>query len=221
MAKRVVDVLVPVALDQAYSYRVPDAMALAPGDVVSVPLGARTATAVVWADNPTPNPRLDNRLKEVDSKLDVPPLPPELRRFVEWVSTYTLAPRGMVLRMGLRMGEHLGPARERVGVRLAGPAPKRRTPARARVLELLADGLVRGKTEAAVEAGVSVGVIEGLIDEGALETLVLPPEPVARAPDPDHVRPDLTPAQQEAAESLRAAIAASAFSCALIDGVTG
>ena len=67
MAKRVVDVLVPVALDQAYSYRVPDAMALAAGDIVSVPLGARTATAVVWADNPTPNPRLDNRLKEIDS----------------------------------------------------------------------------------------------------------------------------------------------------------
>src|SRR5262247_1868307 len=221
MAKRVVDVLVPVALDQAYSYRVPDAMALAPGDVVSVPLGARTATAVVWADNPTPNPRLDNRLKEIDSKLDVPPLTPELRRFVDWVSTYTLSPRGMVLRMGLRMGEHLGPARERIGVRLAGPAPKRRTPARARVLALLADGLVRGKSEAAVEAGVSVGVIEGLIDEGALETLALPPEPVARAPDPDHVRPDLTPAQQAAAESLRDAVATSGFSCTLIDGVTG
>jgi primosomal protein N' (replication factor Y) (superfamily II helicase) len=221
MAKRVVDVLVPVALDQAYSYRVPEDMALAPGDVVSVPLGARTATAVVWADNPTPNPRLDNRLKEIDSKLDVPPLTPELRRFVDWVSTYTLSPRGMVLRMGLRMGEHLGPARERVGVRLAGPAPKRRTPARARVLALLADGLIRGKSEAAVEAGVSVGVIEGLIDEGALETLVLPPEPVARAPDPDHVRPELTPAQQEAAESLCTAIASSGFSCTLIDGVTG
>ena len=64
------------------------------------------------------------------------------------------------------------------------------------MLALLADGLIRGKSEAAVEAGVSVGVIEGLIDEGALETLVLPPEPVARAPDPNHLRPDLTPAQQ-------------------------
>jgi primosomal protein N' (replication factor Y) len=66
----------------------------------------------------------------------VPPLKDELRRFVDWVSTYTLSPRGMVLRMGLRMGEHLGPARERVGVRLAGPPPKRRTPARQRVLTL-------------------------------------------------------------------------------------
>ena len=45
----------------------------------------------------------------------------ELRQFVDWVSSYTLASRGMVLRMALRMGEHLGPGRERVGVRLRGP----------------------------------------------------------------------------------------------------
>src|SRR5229473_3993108 len=77
-----VDVLVPVALDQAYSYRVPDGMELAPGDLVSVPLGARTATGVVWAENPAPNPRLDNRLKYVDERLEIPPLKPELRQFV-------------------------------------------------------------------------------------------------------------------------------------------
>ena len=41
MAKRVVDVLLPVALDQAYSYRVPDGLTLAPGDLVSVRWGAR------------------------------------------------------------------------------------------------------------------------------------------------------------------------------------
>jgi len=43
MAQRVVDVLVPVALDQAYSYRVPAGVEIAPGDLVTVPLGARMA----------------------------------------------------------------------------------------------------------------------------------------------------------------------------------
>ena len=112
MPKRVVDVLVPVALDRAYSYRVPEQLAVAPGDIVSVPLGARDTTAVVWAENPKPNPRLDNRLKEVEEKLELPPLRGELRSFVEWVANYTLASRGMVLRMCLRMGEHLGSPRE-------------------------------------------------------------------------------------------------------------
>ena len=97
-----------------------------------------------------------------------PPLKGELRKFVDWVSGYTLSPRGMVLRMALRMGEHLGPAREKIGVRLAGPHPKRMTAARNRVLAVLADGMVRAKSEAAHEAGVSAGVVNGLIDEGAL-----------------------------------------------------
>src|SRR5262245_40263555 len=126
---RVVDVLLPVALDHAYSYRAPEGLALAPGDLVTVPIGTRAATAVVWAENPSPNPRLGNRMKDVEDKLDVPPLKPELRDFIDWVSRYTLSPRGMVLRMALRMGEHLGPARARVGVRLAGPAPQPLTPA--------------------------------------------------------------------------------------------
>jgi primosomal protein N' (replication factor Y) (superfamily II helicase) len=222
MAKRVVDVLVPVALDRAYSYRVPDELTLAPGDIVSVPLGARgETTAVVWADNPKPNPRLDNRLKDVEEKLDVPPLRPELRSFVDWVANYTVSSRGMVLRMCLRMGEHLGVERERAGVRLAGPPPQRMTSARQRVLALLADGMVRGKSEAAREAGVSAGVIDGLIDEGALQTIVLPPEPVAERPDPDFTQSDFTADQRAAAAALKSTVAQGGYSVTLIDGVTG
>src|SRR5438128_5539073 len=220
MAKRVVDVLVPVALDQAYSYRVPEGLELAPGDLVTVPLGARMATGVAWADNLKSNPRLDNRMRDIEEKLDIPPLKPELRKFIDWVSAYTLSPRGTVLRMALRMGEHLGPARERIGVRLAGGAPKRMTAARERVLALLADGLAHGKRDIAEEAGVSSGVIDGLIDEGTLETLVLPPEPVARAPDPDFSLTDFTPAQRGAADALCETVAGGGYGVTLLDGVT-
>src|SRR5215510_5530432 len=133
---RVVDVLVPVALNNAYSYRVPRGMELKPGDVVCVPLGPREVVAVVWAENASPDPRLHNRLKDVSEKLDVPPLKTELRALVDWVSNYTLSPRGMVLRMTLRMGENLGPERARAGVRLVGDPPRRMTPARRRVIEV-------------------------------------------------------------------------------------
>jgi primosomal protein N' (replication factor Y) len=221
MVKRIVDVLVPVALDQAYSYRVPAELDLALGDVVVVPLGARDCHGVVWAENPSPNPRLDNRMKEIAGKVDVPPFRPELRAFVDWMSTYTLIPRGVVLRMTLRMGEHLGPERLRVGVRLVGEPPERVTPARARVLRLLADGMLRPKGEAAEEAGVSPGVIDGLVDEGTLEVLPLPAQPVAREPDPDYAVPDFMPAQADAAAALRETVAAGGFSVTLVDGVTG
>ena len=222
MNPRVVDVLVPVALDQTYSYRVPAGLDLAVGDVVAVPLGARGQTmGVVWAENSVPNPRLHNRLKDVADKLAVPPLKGELRQFVDWVAGYTLASRGMVLRMALRMGEHLGPGRERVGVRLAGPPPQRMTAARARVLGLFGDGLVRSKAEAAQEAGVSVGVIDGLLDEGTLETLVLAPEKLIEPPDPDFRKPEFSLGQLAAADALRTTVTQGGYTVTLLDGVTG
>src|ERR1700709_2019036 len=195
---RVVDVLVPVALNQAYSYRVPRGMELKPGDVVCVPLGPREVVAVVWAENPNPDPRLHNRLKDVGEKLDVPPLKPELRSLVDWVANYTLSARGMVLRMTVRMGEHLGPERMRMGVRLVGEVPKRMTPARRRLIDVLSDRLLHGKSDAAREAGVSAGVIDGLVDEGTLATEPKAPAPPPPAPDPSFAMPDFSPQQRTA-----------------------
>ena len=218
---RVVDVLVPVALNQTYSYRVPRGMELAAGDVVAVPLGPREVIGVVWAHNEKPDPRLHNRLKDVGEKLDVPPLKGELRALVDWVANYTLSARGMVLRMTLRMGENLGPERARVGVRLAGQAPRRMTPARRRVIEALSDGLLHGKSEAAREAGVSASVIDGLVDEGTLEVEAMPPPPPPPPPDPDYARPEFTRDQRSAVDMLRTLAASGSFHVALLDGVTG
>jgi primosomal protein N' (replication factor Y) len=220
MAQQVVDIVVPVALDRAYSYRVPSGMELKPGDIVAVPLGAREAMAVVWADNAAPDPRLHNRLKDVSEKLEWPPLRPELRGFVDWVANYTLSPRGMVLRATLRMGE-LGPERIRLGVRLAGPPPERMTPARRRVIALLSDGMLRAKAEAAIESGVSTGVIDGLVDEGTLYVLPLPKPPPEPEPDPDYAVPEFSAEQRAAAEAMRTFAADDKFRVALLDGVTG
>src|SRR5437764_3610089 len=221
MAKRVVGVRVRLALGRAESVRVPPARETGPGDIGAVPLGPRRTTGVVCAESETPNPRLDNRLKAIEAKLDFPPLKPELRRLVEWVANYTLSARGMVLRMCLRMGEHLGAERERIGVRLVGSPPERLTNARRRALALLADGMVRGKSEAAREAGVSAGVIVGLVDEGTLATVVLPPEPVAEPPDPDFIAADFSADQRAAASALQKTVATGGFSVTLLDGVTG
>src|SRR5512140_225287 len=217
----VVDVLVPVALDQTYSYRVPRGMDLKPGDVVCVPLGPREVVAVVWAENAKPDPRLHNRLKDVGEKLDVPPLKQELRALVDWVANYTLSARGMVLRMCLRMGEHLGPERVRLGVRLIGEPPKRLTPARRRLIDVLSDGLLHGKSEAAHEAGVSAGVIDGLVDEGTLATEPMPRVVAPPPPDPSFAAPFFSRQQRTAVDAMRALAANGSFHVALLDGVTG
>ena len=217
----VVDVLVPVALNQTYSYRVPRGMTLAAGDVVGVPLGPREVLAVVWGENANPDPRLHNRLKAVAEKLDVPPLKTELRSLVDWVANYTLSSRGMVLRMCLRMGEGLGPERVRLGVRLVGAAPQRLTPARRRVIAALSDGLLHGKTETAHEAGVSASVIDGLVDEGTLATEPMPNAPPPPPPDPAYAQPEFSRAQRTAVDTMRALAASGSFHVALLDGVTG
>ena len=45
----IVDVLAPVAVDTAYSYRAPPELNLREGDFVAMPLGTRKAVGVVWA----------------------------------------------------------------------------------------------------------------------------------------------------------------------------
>jgi primosomal protein N' (replication factor Y) (superfamily II helicase) len=217
----VVDVLVPVALNQTYSYRVPRGMELKAGDVVGVPLGPREVLAVVWRENADPDPRLHNRLKDVAEKLDVPSLKSELRSLVDWVANYTLSARGMVLRMSLRMGDDLGPERARMGVRLVGAPPRRLTPARRRLIDVLSDGLLHGKSEAAKEAGVSTGVVDGLVDEGTLVIEAMPRALPPPSPDPAYAQPEFTRQQRGAVDALRALAANGSFHVALLDGVTG
>ena len=219
MVEHVVDVLLPVGLDRAYSYRVPGGLSLVPGDVVRVPLGNREATGSVWAWRELP-PGLEERLKAVGEKLPVPPLRAELRALIDWVADYTVSARGMVLRMALRRGETIAPEPVRLGVRLGGPAPPRMTGARHRVLKAAADGLVHTKRELAEEAAVSTGVIDALLSEGTLESVALPPESV-RPPDPDHAIATLTVAQRAAATALTATLAEGRYAVTLIDGVTG
>jgi primosomal protein N' (replication factor Y) (superfamily II helicase) len=219
MVQQIVDVLLPVALNQTYSYRVPGGLEVRPGDLVRVPLGPRETLGAVWRVGGL-GPNLDSRLRDIAEKVDAPPLPDELRRFVDWVANYTVSPPGMILRMALRRGEETH-GRPRSAVRLKGPSPARLTPARARTLALLGDGLARSRREVVDKAAVSSGVIDGLIAEGTLEVLVLPPDPVAPRPDPDHAVPQLSNIQQAAAASLRDTVEARHFAVTLLDGVTG
>ena len=46
-------------------------------------------TGVVWGEG-KPRPGLHNKLKDVDAKLDLPPLHESRRNFIDWVADYTL-----------------------------------------------------------------------------------------------------------------------------------
>ena len=215
----VVDVLIPVAIDTAYSYRVPQGLVLAPGDFVVVPLGTRETLGVVWEARSAGG----GNLKPVLSRVDWPPMRAPLRRFVDWLAAWNLSPRGSVLRMAIRAPDLAGAEPIRIGLRRAGPAPARLTPARSRVMAVLdaAPDAVITKRALAEAAGCSVGVIDGLVDEGTLAPEALPPDPPAPAPDPDAAVVKLDPDQAEAAARLAERTAERRFSVTLLEGVTG
>lgn len=212
-----VDVLIPLGLDQAYSYAVPAGLVLAPGDVVQVPLGPRETVGVVWERG---SGRGGN-LKQVTAKLDMPPLDPALMKLVDWVAWYTLAAKGSVLALALRRQPDDRPERPKLGIRLAGAPPARLTPARARAIAAAEGGLLIGKTALAEMASVSTAVIDSLVDAGTFSVEALPQEAVAARPDPDHAQPALSEDQQEVAQALAASVRAKAYSVALLEGVTG
>jgi primosomal protein N' (replication factor Y) len=214
----VADVLVPVAVDTAYSYRAPLSLNLEPGACVSVPLGTRRATGVVW----TVREGGGDNLKSVAGLRDWPPLRRPLRDFIDWVARWTLGPRGMVLRMTIRVGEVIEPPPPKFGVVATGKAPARMTEARARVLAALAGAESPvAKSALSQSAECSTGVIDGLIEDGALMSVALKPERIAAALDPEFCMASLNADQRRAADDLIGRVAEHAFSATLLEGVTG
>ncbi|MCJ7599822.1 MAG: hypothetical protein MUO41_14600, partial [Methyloceanibacter sp.] len=97
--------------------------------------------------------RAQEAARIIEAVDEVPPLPPVSLAFADWVANYTLASPGMVLRMMMSASRAFQPPAPRYGVRLAGPAPDRLTPARARVLEAAANELTWAKSSLAEAAG--------------------------------------------------------------------
>jgi primosomal protein N' (replication factor Y) len=214
----VVDVLAPVAVDTAYSYRAPSDLKLEPGAFVRMPLGARLATGVVWGARAAGG----GNLKPIAEVLDWPPLRAPLRDFIDWAARWTLSSRGMVLRMAIRAGEVAEPPAPKFGLIATGKAPTRMTEARARILAALAEtSAPTPKAALAARAGCSTSVIDGLVADGALAAVPLASERGAAALDPDARPARLNADQRAAADDLARLVAERAFSVTLLEGVTG
>ncbi|MGL4541880.1 MAG: primosomal protein N', partial [Polymorphobacter sp.] len=204
----------------ALDYAAPPELGLAPGDIVRVPLGPREITGVVWepqalAANEVP----DAKLRAVRGRYDVPAIPAAMRRLIDWVADYYMAPPASVLRMALSLTA-LEPARQLVEYRLGGPIPARATPQRTQAIERL-EGRQGSPRELAAAADVSEAVIRGLIAGGTLLPIPMLADRPTPAPDADFAQPVLSDEQAVAAADLVAAVAARAFAPFLLDGVTG
>ncbi|MBK8159996.1 MAG: primosomal protein N' [Rhodospirillaceae bacterium] len=215
-----VGVLVPLALFQPYDYLVPPELTsagvtLARGDFVTVPLGRRTVTGVVWgaaAGDVDPA-----KLKPVTARLALPPLPEATCAFIDWVAQYTMAPVGAVLRMAMSVPDALEPERALKGWAIGATEGAKLTPTRQRVLDVLQQSPPLPPTELARLAGVSAGVISDMGKTGLLRAVTLSQKRPFGQPDPATLGPSLSSAQAAAAQDL----AQLQHGVTLIDGVTG
>ena len=215
----IAEVLLPLALDGPYSYRVPSGLALEAGAYVAVPLGPRQMIGVVWALKDKAS--TDKKLRDVAHAFDMPGMPETHRKFIEWLSAYYLEPMGNVLRMVLRSPGAFEAQREQTAYRASDLVPKRMTPQRARVLEVAREGFAMRASELAEAAGVGISVVKALAKDGALEAVALPA--LKRFPEPDLNAGGFTLSadQQAAAAALRAVVAERQHKVTLLDGVTG
>jgi primosomal protein N' (replication factor Y) (superfamily II helicase) len=210
------EVLLPLALDTAYTYAVPEGMVLQAGSYVEVPLGPRTYIGVVWDLRPASPTNM--KLRDVAQVFDMIPMPETHRNFIEWLSQYYLEPKGSVLRMVLRVPSAFASPRELTAFRASGDVPKRMTPQRQRILDIASEMPMRA-IELAKEAGVSVSVVKALAKDGALEEVALPSHRPFKKPHTENGTKTLSDDQRAAAEILNATIGTSKVT--LLDGVTG
>jgi primosomal protein N' (replication factor Y) len=227
-AARQIRVLLPVPLPAPLDYRAPeDAAAPEPGSFVRVPLGPRRLVGVVW-DRESPAVAAE-RLKPLLEILAVPALPAELRRFVDRVALYTMAPAGAVLRMAMSVREALEPPRpQRVwtlsGLGRAALAENGSalTPTRRRVIELLRDASPLPAAEIARLAGCGTGVLRDLAARGLVEDRRIAAEPPG-LPSLEwrSSRFELSLDQKTAARDLKGRVESGGFGVTVLDGVTG
>ena len=212
---KVASVLLPLPVPEAFDYEVPEGMDVARGDQVAVPLGPRVLRGVVSEVRETTGS--NRRLKPIEGRLDDPSLPDRTLDFLEWAARWTLSPPGEMAAAGLKGLRAPPPRPERRVRRLPGRDPARATPARAAVLETLADQAMTA-ADLARAAGVSAGVVKGLVDEGVLEVVEITAQAAFDAPDPAHAPAVLNPDQAAAAQAIAATTGFAPF---LLDGVTG
>ena len=116
-----VSVLTPLPIDRAYDYRVPPELTLSDGDIVEVAVGPNAVIGVVWG--PGAGDSDPTKIKDVTRALDLPPMGPGMRRFLQKAADYTMTPMGAMLRLATRAPDLGRPPKPKIVYRLGPDRP--------------------------------------------------------------------------------------------------
>lgn len=228
--KRRVRVILLTNIIGPLDYSVPDNMDLVAGDIVTVPLGPRAITGIVWdslSDNSAASANVisappvdDKKLRPVRAKLNIPPLSAKMREWLLWVSHYYMAPLPNILRMAVPGSAMASDARPSIEYSLNDKRPERMTAARERVYERLV-GAQGSLSDLASKADVSDAVLRNLVNSGFFDRHLVPVTYDFPVPDPDYGPVELSDAQRDISDALKQAVIKRDDQPIILDGVTG
>ncbi|PHZ84636.1 primosomal protein N' [Paremcibacter congregatus] len=191
------------------------------GDFVSVPLGSRVLQGVVWDIAPPETDVPAAKLKPVYDRLDLPPLPESLLKFIDWVASYSLAPLGAVLKMAVSVPRMFDKAKIKTLYRLTAALPEKLTEGRRAVVDAALGDMPMTLKDWAELAAVGEGVVRGMVKAGQMVAVEVKGDAPYPAPDLSLPAPRLSPDQQEAGDHLRGLVKAHSFGPVLLEGITG
>ncbi len=223
-------VLLPLPLSGCYDYNLPIDITVNIGDFVVVPLGNRKIVGIIWEDNyDTPHKSSSEkydikRIKNIQQNLEMPPLPLENIKFINWLAEYNMAPLGAVLKMAMSVKQAFEPAKTQYIYQLAvGDVPNnfKITKSRQLVIDFLKINQTLTAINIAKSVGVSVSVVKKMADIGVLDVRIKDIVIDFPSPSLSIASPILSPEQDKAAMALKIAVRNKGFSVKLLDGVTG
>jgi len=194
-----VNVVLPIPVDQAYTYRLPDALApeAQVGCRVLVPLRNRHLTGVIVEEGP-PAEALDFAVKDVVDVLDdVPVCTPELLDLTKWIADYYVCRWGEALKAALPAGTTVETER-RLRRTDADPGDWATHDVGRRVLDDLADhpDTTLSAVRKRLGPAVPLAVVRRMVADGVLEMETTVSDEQVRAKTETHLR--FAPAFQHA-----------------------
>lgn len=215
-----ISVVTAEPLDRLLDYKAPEGGCFA-GAFLEVPLGPRKVLGIVWGRG---QGGYDiNKVRAALRVLDVAPMTPDMRQFLERVANYTLTPMSQMVRLATRAPGLGDPPSMRKVYRRGTGEPTRETAARRKVIDTLAEFPEASFTlkELSDEAGVTSSVVKGLVEQGVVAEVDSPRDVPFPVLDPSLPGLKLADDQQIAADKLAEGVRAGTYGTTLLKGVTG